>query len=50
MNKYIKSQGFLFDHGFIAIQNDKNLLCEINYQNKLITLISDSIEKYYQNK
>lgn len=50
MYKYIKSPGVLIEAGFISNPNDNYLLRDINYQNKLITLISDSIEKYYQNK
>ena len=50
MYKYIKSPGVLIEAGFISNPNDNYLLRDINYQNKLITQISDSIEKYYQNK
>ena len=50
MYKYIKSPGVLIEAGFISNPNDNYLLRDINYQNKLITLIGDSIEKYYQNK
>ena len=50
MYKYIKSPGVLIEAGFISNPNDNHLLRHINYQNKQITLISDSIEKYYQNK
>lgn len=50
MYKYIKSPGVLIEAGFISNPSDNYLLRDINYQNKLITLISDSIEKYYQNK
>ena len=50
MYKYIKSPGVLIEAGFISNPSDNYLLRDTNYQNKLITLISDSIEKYYQNK
>ena len=50
MYKYIKSPGVLIEAGFISNPNDNYLLRDINYQNKLIILIGDSIEKYYQNK
>ena len=50
MYKHIKSPGVLIEAGFISNPNDNYLLRDSNYQNKLITLISDSIEKYYQNK
>ena len=50
MYKHIKSPGVLIEAGFISNPNDNYLLRDANYQNKLVTLISDSIEKYYQNK
>ena len=50
MYKHIKSPGVLIEAGFISNPNDNYLLRDVNYQNKLVTLISDSIEKYYQNK
>lgn len=48
MYKHIKSPGILIEAGFISNPNDNYLLRDEKYQNKLITLIADSIENYYQ--
>lgn len=48
MYKHIKSPGVLIEAGFISNPNDNYLLRDEKYQNKLITLIADSIENYYQ--
>jgi len=50
MYKYIKYPGILIEAGFISNPNDNYLLRQEKYQDKLITLIVDSIEKYYENK
>ena len=48
MYKHIKSPGVLIESGFISNPSDNYLLRDEKYQNKLITLIADSIENYYQ--
>lgn len=48
MYKHIKSPGVLIETGFISNPSDNYLLRDEKYQNKLITLIADSIENYYQ--
>lgn len=48
MYKYIKYPGVLIEAGFISNPNENYLLRQEEYQNKLITLIADAIEKYYQ--
>lgn len=48
MYKHIKSPGVLIEAGFISNPSDNYLLRDEKYQNKLITLIADSIENYYQ--
>lgn len=48
MYKFINSPGILIEAGFISNPSDNYLLRQEDYQNKLITLISDSIEEYYQ--
>lgn len=48
MYKYIKYPGVLIEAGFISNPDENYLLRQEEYQNKLITLIVDAIEKYYQ--
>lgn len=48
MYKFINSPGILIEAGFISNPSDNYLLRQEDYQDKLITLISDSIEEYYQ--
>lgn len=48
MYKHIKYPGILIEAGFISNPEENYLLRQEEYQNKLITLIVDSIEKYYQ--
>ena len=48
MYKYIKYPGVLIEAGFISNPDENYLLRQEEYQNKLITLIADAIEKYYQ--
>lgn len=50
MYKHITSPGVLIEAGFISNFNDSYLLQKEEYQNKLVSLISDSIEKYYQKR
>ena len=50
MYKHIKSPGILIEAGFISNPNENYLLRQEYYQNKLTTLIADSIEIYFQNK
>lgn len=50
MYKFIKSPGILIEAGFISNPNENYLLRQEDYQDKLIILIADSIEIYYQNK
>ena len=49
MYKHIISPGVLIEAGFISNSNDSYLLQNKGYQDKLISLISDSIEIYFQN-
>ena len=49
MYKQIKSPGILIEAGFISNPNDNYLLRQEWYQDKLINLIADSIEIYFQN-
>ena len=49
MYKHIISPGVLIEAGFISNPNDSYLLQNKEYQDKLISLISDSIEIYFQN-
>jgi len=49
MYKYIKSPGVLVEAGFISNPNDNYLLRNEEYQYKLVNLISNSIEIYFQN-
>ena len=48
MYKHITSPGVLIEAGFISNPNDSYLLRNKEYQDKLISLISDSIEIYFQ--
>ena len=50
MYKYIKYPGILIEAGFISNPNENYLLRQESYQDKLIKLIADSIEKYYESK
>lgn len=49
MYKYITCPGILIEAGFISNPNDSYLLRNSEYQDKLIKLIANAIEKYYQN-
>ena len=48
MYKYIKYPGVIIEAGFISNPDENYLLRQEEYQNKLIILIADAIEKYYQ--
>lgn len=48
MYKHINYKGVLIEAGFISNKEENYLLRQEQYQNKLITLVADSIEKYYQ--
>ncbi len=48
MYKNIKYPGVLIEAGFISNPDENYLLRQEEYQNKLITLIAEAIEKYYQ--
>lgn len=48
MYKYINSPGVLIEAGFISNPDDNYLLRNSNYQDKLILLISNGIEKYFE--
>lgn len=50
MYKHIKSPGVLVESGFISNSNENYLLRQSWYQDKLVNLIADSIEIYFQNK
>jgi len=50
MYKYIKSPGILIEAGFISNNNENYLLRQQWYQDKLIELIADAVEIYFQNK
>lgn len=50
MYKNITSPGILLEAGFISNPSENYLLRQLWYQEKLITLIADSIEIYFQNK
>lgn len=50
MYKHITSPGVLIEAGFISNLNDSYLLRNKEYQDKLISSISDSIEIYFQKK
>lgn len=49
MYKFINYPGLLIEAGFISNPNDNYLLRDTSYQDKLIVLIADSIEIYFQN-
>ena len=48
MYKYIKYPGVLIEAGFISNPNDNYLLRNEDYQDKLIKLIANSIEIYFE--
>lgn len=50
MYKNISYPGVLIEAGFISNQSDNYLLRDSDYQDKLITLLSSAVEKYYQSK
>ena len=49
MYKNIKYPGILIEAGFISNPNDNYILRQASYQDKLIVLIVDAIEIYFQN-
>lgn len=50
MYKHITSPGILIEAGFISNQEENYLLRQEWYQDKMVKLISDGIEIYFQNK
>lgn len=48
MYKYINSPGVLIEAGFISNLDDNYLLRNSYYQDKLVSLISNGIEKYFE--
>lgn len=50
MYKYIKSPGVLIEAGFISNPNENYLLRKEEYQNKLVTLIKEGVEIYFENR
>lgn len=50
MYKHITTPGVLIEAGFISNPGENYLLRQEWYQNKLVNLISDGIEIYFQNK
>ena len=50
MYKYIKSPGVLIEAGFISNPNENYLLRKEEYQNKLVTLIEEGVEIYFENR
>lgn len=48
MYKYIKYPGILIEAGFISNPNDNYLLRQEDYQDKLISLIANSVENYFK--
>ena len=50
MYRHITSPGVLIEAGFISNPGENYLLRQQWYQDKLVILISDSIEIYFQNK
>ena len=50
MYKHINYPGVLIEAGFLSNINDNYMLRDSIYQDKLIKLISDSIENYFQSK
>ena len=50
MYKYITHPGILIEAGFISNPGENYLLRQTWYQDKLIKLISDGIEIYFENK
>lgn len=49
MYKFINYPGVLIEAGFISNPSDNYLLRNEKYQDKLISLIADSVENYFQN-
>lgn len=49
MYNHISYPGVLIEAGFISNPNDNYILRQSNYQNKLVSLIADSIEIYFKN-
>lgn len=49
MYKHINYPGILIEAGFISNPNDNYLLRQSAYQDRLVTLISNAIEIYFQN-
>lgn len=49
MYNHISYPGVLIEAGFISNPNDNYILRQSNYQNKLVSLIADSIEVYFKN-
>lgn len=50
MYRHITEPGVLIEAGFISNPNENYLLRQEDYQNKLVSLIADSIEIYFENK
>lgn len=50
MYKHIISPGVLIEAGFISNPGENHLLRQEWYQNKIVKLIADGIELYFQNK
>ena len=50
MYKYIKSPGVLIEAGFISNPNENYRLRKEEYQNKLVTLIEEGVEIYFENR
>ena len=48
MYKHIKVPGVLIEAGFISNPNENYLLRQEEYQNKLVNLIADAIELYFE--
>ena len=49
MYNHISYPGVLIEAGFISNPSDNYILRQSNYQNKLVSLIADSIEVYFKN-
>lgn len=50
MYKHIKSPGILIEAGFISNPNENYLLRQEWYQDKLIRLMAEAIDNYFQNE